>query len=276
MNVTIGLFLFRFVIVVSWVLLLLFFYVWIFFHEHSQFTEQQGKREDISLTPFYHFHPLHRYLGISRANTAERSRLYIASSRKPLVFERKSLTTKLRACFLSVSAFFFSCWFTYFFVSNFCIWFCLFAFLFVCLFVWFFWSFLCFTFCCLFFICLPSLASALCFLSFNCNMFTVCFILIDILDNNNFNIDPVSQFVWSVISSLPGYCCKILPQWQISFIIFTLSIFYWISSIISCWLILQSKTYTGVLDRCLSLSLSIDLVIVITGTWVKCNKGSLN
>ena len=32
------------------------------FHEHSQFTEQQKKGKGISLTPHYHFHPLHRYL----------------------------------------------------------------------------------------------------------------------------------------------------------------------------------------------------------------------
>ena len=31
---------------------------WIFFHEHSRFTTQQGNEEDISLTSLYHFHPL--------------------------------------------------------------------------------------------------------------------------------------------------------------------------------------------------------------------------
>ena len=42
-----------------------FFSIWVFFHEHSQFTGQQGKVEAISLTPLYHFHPLHRHLDIS-------------------------------------------------------------------------------------------------------------------------------------------------------------------------------------------------------------------
>ena len=36
-------------------------------------------RADISLTPFYHFHPLHRHLGISREIAAESSPLHIAS-----------------------------------------------------------------------------------------------------------------------------------------------------------------------------------------------------
>ena len=35
------------------------FAVCVFFHEHSQFTGQQGKGEAISLTPLFHFHPLH-------------------------------------------------------------------------------------------------------------------------------------------------------------------------------------------------------------------------
>ena len=40
-----------------------------------------GEGEGISLTPHYHFHPLHRQLDISRAITAESSPLHIASSR---------------------------------------------------------------------------------------------------------------------------------------------------------------------------------------------------
>ena len=40
-----------------------------------------GKGEGISLTPLYHFHPLHRHLDISWATTAESSPLHIASSR---------------------------------------------------------------------------------------------------------------------------------------------------------------------------------------------------
>ena len=58
-----------------------FFSIWVFFHEHSQFTGQQGKGEGIYLTPLYHFHPLHRHLDISRAITAESSPLRIAGSR---------------------------------------------------------------------------------------------------------------------------------------------------------------------------------------------------
>ena len=41
--------------------LFFFFFVgffWVFFHEHSRFTGQQGKGEAIFLSPLYHFHPL--------------------------------------------------------------------------------------------------------------------------------------------------------------------------------------------------------------------------
>ena len=44
-----------------------FFSICVYFHEHSPFTEQQGKREALYVTPLYHFHPLHRHLDISRA-----------------------------------------------------------------------------------------------------------------------------------------------------------------------------------------------------------------
>ena len=57
-----------------------FFSMWVFFHEHSKITGLQGKGEDISLTPHYHFHPLHRRLDISRAITVESSPLHIAGS----------------------------------------------------------------------------------------------------------------------------------------------------------------------------------------------------
>ena len=53
----------------------------VFFHEHSRFTGQQAKGEGIYLTPVYHFHPLHRHFGISRAITAESSPLHIAGNR---------------------------------------------------------------------------------------------------------------------------------------------------------------------------------------------------
>ena len=58
-----------------------FFAFWVFFHEHSRITGLQRKGEDISLTPHYHFHPLHTNLDISRVITAEGSPLHIASSR---------------------------------------------------------------------------------------------------------------------------------------------------------------------------------------------------
>ena len=58
-----------------------FFSIWVFFHEHSRFTGQQGKGEGIYLTPLCHFHPLHRHLDISRAIAAESSPLHIAGSR---------------------------------------------------------------------------------------------------------------------------------------------------------------------------------------------------
>ena len=54
----------------------IFFSIWVFFHEHSRFTGQQGKGEGIYLTPLYHFHPLYRHLDISRAITAESSPLH--------------------------------------------------------------------------------------------------------------------------------------------------------------------------------------------------------
>ena len=76
-----------------------FFSMWVFIHEHSQTTGLQGEEEGISLTPHCHFHPLHRYLDISRVIIAESSPLHIANSltRTGNLSERKSLTTKLRA-----------------------------------------------------------------------------------------------------------------------------------------------------------------------------------
>ena len=59
----------------------IFFSIWVFFYEHSRITGLQVKGEGISLTPHYHFHPLHKYLDISRAITAESSPLHLASSR---------------------------------------------------------------------------------------------------------------------------------------------------------------------------------------------------
>ena len=59
----------------------LFFSIWVLFHEHSRITGLKGKGEGIPLTPHYHFHLLHRHLGISQAITAESSPLHIASNR---------------------------------------------------------------------------------------------------------------------------------------------------------------------------------------------------
>ena len=50
----------------------------VFFHKHSRITVLQGK--GISLSPHYHFNPLHRHWDISRAITAGSSPLHIASS----------------------------------------------------------------------------------------------------------------------------------------------------------------------------------------------------
>ena len=46
------------------------FSIWVFFHEHSRFTGEQGKGEAISLTPLYHFHPLHGHLDVNWGITA--------------------------------------------------------------------------------------------------------------------------------------------------------------------------------------------------------------
>ena len=55
----------------------------------------------ISLTPFYHFHPLHKQLDISPEITAGTYSLHIASTwtrnRLSLVSDHKLLTTKLFA-----------------------------------------------------------------------------------------------------------------------------------------------------------------------------------
>ena len=58
-----------------------FFSIRVFFHYHSRITGGlQGKGEGISLTPHYHFHPLHRDLHISWAITGESLPLHIGSS----------------------------------------------------------------------------------------------------------------------------------------------------------------------------------------------------
>ena len=61
-------------------LMIFFFSIWLFFHEHLRITGLQGKGEIISLTPHYDFHPLHRHLYISRAINSEGLPLLIANS----------------------------------------------------------------------------------------------------------------------------------------------------------------------------------------------------
>ena len=56
---------------------LIFFFYWVFFHEHSRIVGLQGKGEGISLAPHYNFYPLHRHLDISRAIFAESSPLQL-------------------------------------------------------------------------------------------------------------------------------------------------------------------------------------------------------
>ena len=77
---------------------------WVFFclgFLSRTFTiHRQQRRNAISLTPLYHFHPLHRHLDICRTITAESSPQQPSLNREPLVSERKLLTTKLRATIL--------------------------------------------------------------------------------------------------------------------------------------------------------------------------------
>ena len=67
---------------------MIFFSIWVFFHEYSRITGLQGKEKSISLIPHYHFfHPLHRHLGISRANIAGSSPLtYLTAGLEPRTF----------------------------------------------------------------------------------------------------------------------------------------------------------------------------------------------
>ena len=74
--------------------------MWVFFHEHSRITGLQGKGEGISLTPNYHFHPLHRQTLRQEPSNYCRELTSAHSQQpdlnpEPLASERKSLTTKL-------------------------------------------------------------------------------------------------------------------------------------------------------------------------------------
>ena len=57
----------------------IFFSIWLFIQKHSRTSELQGKWENVSLTPKYHFQPLHRHLEISLAIISDSSPLHIAS-----------------------------------------------------------------------------------------------------------------------------------------------------------------------------------------------------
>ena len=60
---------------------LLFFSVSVFFHEHSRISGKKENGEAIFNSSSYHFHPLQRYLGISRTITAESLPLHLGSDR---------------------------------------------------------------------------------------------------------------------------------------------------------------------------------------------------
>ena len=53
----------------KWSYIYIFFFIWVFFHEHSRIARLWGKGEGISLTPNYHFHPLYRHLNIASSWT---------------------------------------------------------------------------------------------------------------------------------------------------------------------------------------------------------------
>ena len=78
-----------------------FFFHRFFFSRPFTNHRTAEERGGYFVTPHYNFHSLHRHLDISRAIIAGSSPPHICSSRTrtrdSLVFERKSLTTKLRA-----------------------------------------------------------------------------------------------------------------------------------------------------------------------------------
>ena len=77
-----------------------------FFYKHSRIAELQAKRQDLSLTPLCHSHPLHRHLDI-HSPADYYWELAFAYSYQPdlnwetLVSERKPLITKLRVLWCS-------------------------------------------------------------------------------------------------------------------------------------------------------------------------------
>ena len=60
---------------------LVFFSVWILFHEHSRITGQQRRGMLFILTTLYIFYPFHRHLDISLAITTDSCPRHIASCR---------------------------------------------------------------------------------------------------------------------------------------------------------------------------------------------------
>ena len=78
---------------------------WMIFFKHSWLTGKQGKGEVIFLTPLYHFYPLHSYLDISWAITAE-----LRASGKQASSERRNK-----------SYIFFSHWFLITYGKNTCV-----------------------------------------------------------------------------------------------------------------------------------------------------------
>ena len=77
-----------------------------FFYKHSRIAELQAKRQDLSLTPLCHSHPLHKHLDI-HSPADYYWELAFAHSYQPdlnletLVSERKPLITKLRVLWCS-------------------------------------------------------------------------------------------------------------------------------------------------------------------------------
>ena len=57
-----------------------YFSIWVFFHEYSQFTGKQRKGEAFSFFFFYNFHSPHKHLDISRVIATKSSPLRIAGS----------------------------------------------------------------------------------------------------------------------------------------------------------------------------------------------------
>ena len=79
--------------------LLFFFLSGFSFKNIHNSNEQQGKVKAISLTHLYHFHPLHRYIDISQAITAQSQQS--DATEEPLVSQCKQLITMLCAFIIS-------------------------------------------------------------------------------------------------------------------------------------------------------------------------------